>query len=64
MLCNGEFDKPLGNLLYHIATRYKGPDGRVSMLVGYVCAKKLTTEPQTTGPFSTKVINDEILARV
>ena len=43
------FDKSTGNLLYHIATRYKGPEGRINLLVNYVCAKKLTTEPQATG---------------
>ena len=48
-LRNGGFDKSIGNLLYHIATRYKGPEGRINLLVNYVCAKKLTSEPQATG---------------
>ena len=49
LLCNGELERSTGNLLYHIATRYKGPEGRTSLLVNYVCAKKLTCEPQATG---------------
>lgn len=41
--------KSIGNLLYHMATRYKGFDSRSEFIVNYICAEKLTSEPQLTG---------------
>ena len=39
----------MGNLLYHMATRFKGSKERASMLVEYISTSKLTTEQQLTG---------------
>ena len=41
--------KGMGNLLYHIATRFKGHRGRASMLVKYIAEEKLTSELQLAG---------------
>lgn len=42
-------DKVVGNLLYHMATRFKGPEERSAMLMVYICSRKIATEPQITG---------------
>ena len=42
-------DKVMGNLLYHMATRFKGPEERSSMLMVYICSRRIATEPQITG---------------
>ena len=42
-------DKAMGNLLYHMATRFKGSEERTSLLLDYVCGKKICTELQITG---------------
>lgn len=41
--------KVVGNLLYHIATRFKGSGSRASMLLDYVSTGKLVTEQQLSG---------------
>lgn len=41
--------KVTGNLLYHIATRFKGSPERASLLLDYVCTEKIATEQQLTG---------------
>jgi hypothetical protein len=41
--------KVMGNLLYHMATRYKGPQERGSVLLECICAEKVCTEQQLTG---------------
>ena len=39
----------MGTLLYHIATRFKGSDDRVDLLLQYVCDNRIASEPQLTG---------------
>ena len=46
---DGAINKVVGNLLYHMATRYKGSKERLTMLLEYVCSERLTSEPQLTG---------------
>ena len=41
--------KAMGNLLYHIATKFKGSRERASMLVEYVGFEKLKSELQLNG---------------
>ena len=41
--------KAIGNLLYHMATRFKGSPERASILLEYICAGKLCTEQQLSG---------------
>ncbi len=41
--------KSMGNLLYHMATRFKGSETRAALVVDYVCSDKLTSEPQLAG---------------
>ena len=45
--------KETGNLLYHMATRFKGSQVRCAMLLEYVCSKKISSEPQLTGMINT-----------
>lgn len=45
----GDIDKQVGNKLYQIATRFKGTDERLMLLVGYVCDGRLNTELQMAG---------------
>ncbi|KAL5516066.1 hypothetical protein EMCRGX_G001329 [Ephydatia muelleri] len=47
----GELDKAVGSLLYHLATRFKGQPDRTSILVDYVCARKISSEQQLTAAF-------------
>ena len=42
-------DKPVGNLLYQIATCFKGSNERVNLLVKYVCELKLNSVQQISG---------------
>lgn len=44
-------DKATGNLLYHMATRFKDSEKRTSFLLDYVCGKKICTELQITAAF-------------
>ena len=46
---SNDISRQVGNKLYQIATRFKGSDERVWLLVQYVCEGKLATEPQMTG---------------
>ena len=46
-------DKATGNLLYHMATRFKDSEKRTSFLLDYVCGKKICTELQITGALMT-----------
>ena len=46
--------KGTGNLLYHVATRFKGRKERASMLVKYISLEKLTSELQLTGKHAHK----------
>ena len=39
-------DKATG--IYHMATWFKGSEERTSLLLNYVCGKKICTEPQRT----------------
>lgn len=41
--------KVMGNLLYHMATRFKGSKGRASMLLKYISSGKIGTEQQLSG---------------
>jgi len=41
--------KVMGNLLYHLATRFKGSKERASMLLDYIATGKVGTEQQLTG---------------
>lgn len=45
----GELDKTVGSLLYHLATRFKGQPDRASVILDYVCARKIASELQLTG---------------
>lgn len=42
-------DKPVGNLLYQVATCFKGSNERVNLLVKYVCELKLNSAQQISG---------------
>lgn len=39
----------MGNLLYHMATRFKGSRDRASMLLKYISSGKISTEQQLSG---------------
>jgi len=39
----------MGNLLYHVATKFKGSRERASMLVKYIGQEKLKSELQLNG---------------
>lgn len=41
--------KVMGNLLYHMATRFKGSQERASMLLEYICTEEVCTEQQLSG---------------
>ena len=47
--CGDHVDRPVGTLLYHIATRFRGSKERAAMLAEYVCGGKVTAEVQLTG---------------
>ena len=44
-----EIDKATGNLLYHVATKFKETSEKISTVVEYICTKKITSEAQLTG---------------
>ncbi len=46
----------MGNLLYHMATRFKGSKERASTLIEYISSNKITTEQQLTGSHSNGVV--------
>lgn len=46
-----ELDKSVGNLLYGIASRYKGSGERLGLLVDYVSSRKIHSDPQLTAAF-------------
>lgn len=48
-LGDDSISKVMGNLLYHMATRFKGSKERASMLLDYISGGKLTTEQQLSG---------------
>lgn len=45
----GSLDKSQGNLLYHLATRFKGTQPRLEMVLEYICDRRIASEPQLTG---------------
>ena len=42
-------DKKVGNLLYHMATRFKGSEERAAMLLEYVCDLRISSGEQLSG---------------
>lgn len=48
-LSSTSVSKVIGNLLYHVATRFKGSAERVSIFLDYICAGQITTEQQLSG---------------
>ena len=43
-------------MLYHLATRFKGSAERRDMVLGYICSKKIASEPQLSGRWCARVV--------
>lgn len=50
-VCSGDISKQVGNMLYHIATRFKGSQENTKLLIDYVCSNKITSELQLNAAF-------------